>query len=436
MKSPFLFFLKLYFKVSLTPIENSIRNELFNKHSFRIPENLNGSWRTLPQFLRRAVSLVLTRANSKCLVSKIIVLDTSPNAETERRDYLNIVDDSSVYLIFRKELPNDFVFFGKLSLLIKLLILTVVLLPRFIFKKNREKTAHVLLELVECELILKRLKNFRCEKLFVFGAFEKDASFQQLMFKLNKISATIIPSSNPISLYYKTVIASSFAFTAPYQAIEFEKLKNMWEVDVFLRWPPFDYPRIPLNKSTRRAAYDLGFMSSGMYLREQLGFATVGDGQLNRAEQMLILMLKQALEKKLIKNFIIYLHPLEKRSKENLQLSSDYYKNVFGENVMFGAFDKSSRDTFSEVEIAISGFSSVLMERLYGGHKVIFAPMGELQNFYYDSRIDQLSVNSLPEFIALYSTVLQQTNKEYFETFCLQSYLSHFRNIPNVYISK
>ena len=72
--------------------------------------------------------------------------------------------------------------------------------------------------------------------------------------------------------------------------------------------------------------------------------------------------------------------------------------------------------------IGISGFSSAQIERLYGGYRTLFAPMGFLKNYFKDERLDKISVNDYPELETSILKLLGTSDEDFFKEYHLTDY--------------
>src|SRR5690606_35874957 len=133
--------------------------------------------------------------------------------------------------IFRDVLYNELSTFAKIWNLFLLGLLFFLLLPSSIFIRDRAKVSLILLELTEAALLADLIKKYKVRELYIFSAFEKDIIFlSHFLGSVFGVKITIVPSSNPISLYYRRVICHTFIFTAPFQEKEFELLKKDWHI--------------------------------------------------------------------------------------------------------------------------------------------------------------------------------------------------------------
>lgn len=237
--------------------------------------------------------------------------------------------------------------------------------------------------------------KYDVKNISLFSAFEKDVLF--LSYYLSKelnLHVKIIPSSNPISMFYKKVFCDTFVFTAPFQKKEYEILKDNWSVKEFENWPPFGSDKVLINNvDTEIREKVIGFISSGLELRRFLKFTSFNDNEY-LAEIHLIEFLNKFITENLDYSLIIYLHPLEKSTNENLEFVTKFYKESFTQSVRFAPINTPTKQSFNLCNIGVSGFSSAQMERLWAGHKTLFAPFHYLSNYFNDIVLDSISGTS------------------------------------------
>ena len=403
--------------------EGLIINDLFYKFSYRYTKPESLSFASSFRYFRRSVLLLVKRNNrvEKAFDKASYVYDNKLSFENVDKDYLKFNGVEKVGFISRDSLPNELNTFGALGLILQLLVLFGFLLPFSLLSKDKAKSSLILLELTENLLLAKALKNLMCKEVYVFSAFEKDTMFASYLLEQNGIKVYLVPSSNPISNYYKHVICHSFIFTAPFQLKEFEGLKENWFVKEKRSWKPFESHMVKLNKGRNVPPYKIGFVSSAMFLRAEMDHNNPSGNNDFEAEMALIEGLKMYLSKRK-HSLIIYLHPFEKSSKENQQTAISFYEKQFGNQIAFAPCHELSKLHFNMCSLAVSGFSSAQIERLYGGYKVLFAPMGHMKNYFSDERLDAISAQSYNDLELKLDKILLMPDDTYFDFYRLQDY--------------
>jgi hypothetical protein len=231
----------------------------------------------------------------------------------------------------------------------------------------------------------------------------------------------LIPSPNPISNYYNKVICSTFIFTVPYQEMEYQTFKQNWIVEDFMHWPLAGYQSIVKTMKRPTVKKNIGFISSGNWLRYKLGHGETGKGYFEAEKNLLDILESFILENEDWKLYIS-LHPLERRNEEFLKSSIEYYSKIFGDKFEFVPFDKVTRENPDIFDVAISGYSSAMFERLFAGYKTLFSQKGMRENFYGDERLSSITCNTRASFKKLISQVSEIENDDFFTKFNLNSY--------------
>ena len=416
-----------FIKISLTGLSGQrlskqIVSDLFNKFSYRYNLAQKGSYKSLLRYFVYAFRLIITRRSKKSNTSEIVVFDGSGASEKSRIEYLESLGHKQLSFISRDNLPNQLSFWSRVGLVIGLFITSIWLFPIWLFRKDRTRLALILLEATECSLIRAHLKSAKSTHVFIFSAYEKEISFlSYFLAKTGGIKVWLFPSPNPIRFYYQTVVCDTFCFSAPFQKIEFEELNINWQVRDTLMVPPPGYTEIEIFHENKETHNIIGFVSSGGHLRKKLQHTNNFEEADFKAEEATLSTL-QAIIKKEEYQLIIYLHPIEKRDQKSIDLSIHYYREIFGEQVKFAPFDQPSKRHFSLCNVAVSGFSSAQIERLHGGHKTLFTPMGFLPDYFRDPRLRGISANTQQELLDLIKESLSLSNSDFFAKHRLQEY--------------
>ena len=424
---PFSTFLLLLLKrLTGNALSRLVIKDLFQKFSYRYSKTGSNSLLNLLRYLLKAIRLIFSQPNNLILKSTSIVFDGAASSEVQRLDYLNSIGITDTLFVSREKMNVAFSLKEKIGICFMLFISTFLIFPLYLVRSDKAKIALIILELTELAVLSKIISESGCKKCYVFSAYEKDISFLGYYFKyIKKIEVSLFPSPNPISIFYKTVICNRFFFTAPFQMIEYEALKNNWDCDATEIIPPPGFNDIVRYNENHKATHEIGFVSSGGHLRKALSHTNNFNNADNLAEEATIKVVSE-LSKKANIRVIVYLHPLEKKSADAIKISEEYYQNCFGTNVAFAPYDQPSKWHFYLCKIAVSGFSSAQIERLFGGYKTLFAPMGYLKNYFGDARLESISANNNSELEKLIIDNLDISEEFFFSKYNLKSY--HFSN--------
>lgn len=403
--------------------EKLLIHDLFHKFSYRYNNTLASSYRAPLVYLKKSIQLIFTDRTytPDSLAWKTCVFAHGHEYKAGRKDYLKYNGVVDTNFVFREQLPNDLGFFARVTLFLFLFFVFVCILPFSLFRTDKAKASLILLEIAENALLYRSLKSMNIKKLYFFSAFEKDAYFTCYLLQSGCIEVSMVPSGNPLSFYYERVFCTQFVFTAAFQQLEYHHLKSNWIVGSTVQWKPFESQSVKLNSGEKKHAYDIGLVSSGMQLRAHLGH-TNALGKNDYYAEMALVKALQEFRTAHQKSLIVYLHPFEKSSKEHLEFSKAYYKELFGADVSFAPLDESSKLNFHLAAIGISGFSSAQIERLYGGYRTLFAPMGFLKNYFKDERLDKISVNDYPELETSILKLLGTSDEDFFKEYHLTDY--------------
>jgi hypothetical protein len=137
---------------------------------------------------------------------------------------------------------------------------------------------------------------------------------------------------------------------------------------------------------------------------------------------MLIETLNKFLDESNVGKMLIFLHPLEKSKKEHLDYCVKYYRDLFGDKIDFAPLDAPSRLQFAMASIGISVYSTLQTERLYGGYKTLFAPMGYLKNFFQEDRFENISIQNYDDLKRLVDATSKMSADEFFKNYDLEEY--------------
>jgi hypothetical protein len=407
---------------------NASLDDVFHKFSYRISESQLKANFIYLRYLKKAISELFKNSSihEDIQDSDLIIFDSSIKGKENRESYLTgLLNYEKANWIYRESLPNGISLFGKFIYSLFLLI-TGVYFQLFKNKsENKAQLALFLLESVEWLKIMKYCCKLETRKFLFFCAYEKDANFISyfLMNEL-KFSVQFVPSPNPLGNFYKKVVCSVFTFTTPFQKYQYEQLKENWFVNEFITWPIFNHHQLKqliphFNYTTIKNT--VGFMSSGNWLREELGEKELGLGE-REAERELMSCLKEFIEKNQEISLTIFLHPYEKRTQERIQRSIAFYKNMFGENVKLADLKKSTIQQLDLVDVGVGVYSGVLFERLFVGFKTMFGLFNMPHNYFSDDRLLKISAYSSDDFNRKLQELISLKNEDYIEKFHLKEY--------------
>jgi hypothetical protein len=423
-KNPALFFYRCLLCGPFSFKAGASVSDLFFKFCYRYDKPDKRSFLTPLRYSKQAISLLFRNVPSNSYAEgSYFVFDEKPSFYESDLSYLKAIGISNPSIIMRHGMVNELSFIEKLAFSLSILPAGLICVIFSMLSRDKAKPAIIITELVEAYLLADFLKKRNANQLLIISAFEKDIFFLAhfLSTKMN-IAVSLFPSPNVISLYYKKVTCASFIFSVPYQVFEYEKLKKNWRIGKAEMWPQYGFDSIELRDVTQPAPqYKIGLGSSGMALRKHLRHTVSIDAAFT-AEFAMIDAMQSFLSENKNYSILVLLHPLEKSTPANLQFSTDYYRNIFGDNIEFAPFDRPSKSVLSMTDVTVSGFSSSQFERLFGGHKVLFAHMGHLENYYPDPRLKKISASDSAELSAAIKQMSDMDADEYFSHYDLIPY--------------
>jgi hypothetical protein len=419
-----------------------ILSDLFHKFTYRYSRSDGQSSLAVPRYYYHSLRLLWKK--------------WSEYPQTERADFV-VYDGNVIYLEERinylkgleDEQPGEYIFRNKLNMplsfwtrLFTCLHLSVLVLPIWIyslFHSDKARSAMVLQELTELVSLYARLRQLGTKRVVIFCAHEKDTPLISRFLMKKGIQVDMAPSPNPISFHYKTVICDTYYYTCPFQREEYEELSENWIINGDGDWPPFRFDEVNVDEDPKSALFGIGFISSAMFMRKHLGHNIMEDDAELKAEMALIESLKKYLPAKNLQNdFIVFLHPLERHSEERIQLAKEYYEDVFGFKPQFAPTDQNSRECFELASVAVSGFSSSLFERLFGGYKTIIAPMGKMKSYYKDPRLNSVTAESEEALFEILDEVGRMEPEQFFRNYDLMAYhwKSYLTRFPRIQVNR
>ena len=188
-----------------------------------------------------------------------------------------------------------------------------------------------------------------------------------------------IPSEVPLVFFNQTIVTSTLSFCFAYQKEEYDNFKKTMFVRSTQNWAPELYLLSPERFRDKRnelinQTKTIGFYSSANWLREKLGDVDLGHNDRENEELLLDALIKICNKRNLALE--IYLHPLEKKEKHTANVKS-YYEAIINQgNVSIGSLFKASIESFDQVNLAVSLYSTLMFERIFFGFKTILAPWG------------------------------------------------------------
>ncbi len=401
-------------------------------NSFRIGTNFWDSWSI---YFRRFGKVALCLLNSKPSFRKysaadVWIYDNSPKDEKLRLQFIEMHSNDRIGgSVYRETLLYSAHFGARLLNLALLFLLFVGLIPIWIFTENKSCTALIFNEFFEITNLVYILKTNGAKSLYFFCIFEKDANLTHLVLNKFGIETRKITSETPLAFWNKIILTDTLILCFEYQTDEAAFFKDTIRYKLKTVWSPETAPSYisKYSSSTHKTTENknvIGFYSTGNWIKSERGetleSATVLDEE-NNLKTMLseYLKLNSSLELK------IYLHPKEKSSLA-LSDTKAHYQSYFGmQNYSLANLDQPTSFLFDEINIAVSLFSTIVLERIYFGFKTIIMPLSYTNFPIQPSGLYNISVFSQADLFAKIDDNLNLTNGDFFFKYGLQNYTKH-----------
>lgn len=262
-----------------------------------------------------------------------------------------------------------------------LIHVSVFFWPLFIaslFSKRKYHWPLLLMESIESDMLLRLVKAHHIKNLHYFCIYERDANLNAYLLMQNGVYVNKIPSEVPLAFWNKTIVSNSLSFCFAYQEEEYNNFRDTICVDEVKFWAPEKAIKAPQRffskgRTKTEFAYDIGFYSSGMWLRKQENSKFQDDSSVEREEWLLNELFNFC--KTNGRTLRIYTHPIEKWIDKREKTQHHYQGYLEHAGVSIQDFDRSSNEEFDEVNIGIALFSTLMFERIYFGFKTLLLPL-------------------------------------------------------------
>jgi hypothetical protein len=251
-------------------------------------------------------------------------------------------------------------------------------------------------------------------RIIWFGAFEKGTPLLIDWFRRYRgIEVTIVPSINPLRNFYRHVVADKVVLTAPFQQEEVESgLSEGWVYKECVWWPPYGHERMleVAGRNVQRGV--IGFMSSGNWLRRELGKDQL-DPEWEQAEIMALRWCQLLVQRRQGVALRVFLHPLEKKDPSLLARALAHY-GTLGIPATDIVSDRGGIAHPELMDVAVAVYSSALFERLYAGYKCVFVQPGMAPGYFMNGSIRNIIAHDETDFQRSLVRTLGQEEDAYF----------------------
>jgi hypothetical protein len=311
---------------------------------------------------------------------KSAVFDANESSREKREEYLNYFGAKPAYFISRNQLCGSLTGAHRV---IHVLFISLFVLPLIPFSLSRRRVNYALLltEMVEWVNLYYVLKTNRITQLYHFCIYEKDSNFLAYWLQKKEISVSKIPSEVPLTFANKIVIADELCLCFPYQHEEVKMFHETMFVNKLSDWLPemqISYINQYKDKNFEVPVNRIGYYSGAFWFRVKMNHSIADIGSYD-VEHHLLQNIASYLEARPNINLLVFLHPHEKKNPAHFEETKQYYRTVFGEELLkrveFTEANVRSTDCFHLINIGLSVFSTIVFERLSLGFKTLLAPM-------------------------------------------------------------
>ena len=396
----FVFFNQLLHIIGFAKKENNKSIGIFcllNKPSFRLLDEQHDNNKTIFKFIKDILDVEVKKDNVK-KTKEILVFEES-NAASKRKDYLNYVvyGDIDMDFIGRTQL----LYFDSNLEKILFFLISVFNLPFLVLLSLKKQTIPGNLGLLHYQVIeianFLKHSNLNYQKIHLFNMYENDMNLLgYLLLKKNKPFIKH-PSPGPLMAHNKWIVTDELAIEIPYQKEELMALEFCSYNKLVDYLPENGHNYLELyKKGIDSPKGTIGFYSHAGWLRAKQKRQKTVFAKPEYEEKLLNWMNLYFKDKK-SNQIVVFLHPKEMHEDVILETTNYYSSMLFNINYRISNTGEPNHNTFAEVEIAISYYSTILFERLLCGFKS-FCYVKGLKGFpIKQSSLDQICFNDFPE---------------------------------------
>ncbi|MFZ4784684.1 MAG: hypothetical protein ACOYLH_04345 [Flavobacteriales bacterium] len=298
----------------------------------------------------------------------------------------------------------------------------------FIKSSSRANRALLIREIYENAILVNEIQARGLKHIYHFVPYEKDANVFSLLMKKLQVKCTFIPSAGPISKHNHTMIADEIVLVTPYQMEEYErKWKDQIRFEKLLRWIPeraFTYIDLYRNRTFQFHEKTIGYYSHGSWVR--LKHKHHSAELAAKKEEWILSLLKLYVESHPDVNLIIFPHPRERKTELLEETKAYYSKHVGVDRVAISSNEKSSAESFDQVELAVAAYSSIVYERLFCGFKMIIGSQERTGFPMENSSLSQIVFYNYSEMEHFVDDAFGMPNDAFFKQYGIDSF--HYSN--------
>lgn len=406
---------------------------LIQGHSYRIPGQQGDRIILFFIYFKQSLTLLLRSTNRHIDNNgdtSYALFDGTIEAIPRRKAYFQKLPRKKPYAyLYREDLGISGHFLEKLLFLLVLLPFSLATFCWCLFSKRSAIIGLLQLEFTELFCLMLHLRELNSTHLYFFCSFEVDGNLISAYLMDQNIDVHRIPSSVPLSFYYRSVIASEFTFTAPFQREEAEEYADLWMVDRTSHLPCFTFQLLEPSlldhdqfNTANTGQATLGFLSSGVWRRKERGDNKIEMGDWE-AEEILMTFLQTFLTKHPDIKLFVFLHPCERETAQLHSKALKTYQDFFStDQVSIAPQNDPSYLHFNKADVSFSVYSSANIEMLFCGHKAFYCPIGLDLHQYETTSLRQISLLSYEAFEAATLKSLPLSGEDFFTSFGIEDY--------------
>lgn len=394
--------------------------EYLYKTTYRFPKkNLNDIFMSF-RIYKRMFFAIINKKKSFVHYNQFngyAAFDGSLKGAELRFNYLKAFDKQSPDLIISKD---DLLYYMDFfTTLISISFLAFTLVPVAIislFSKNKFHFPLIMKECLECFYLQELLLKHKIKTVNYFCIYERDANLCAYILMKAGFYVNKIPSEVPLTFFNQVIVANQLSFCFAYQQEEFEEFKQTMFVDKTELWAPEQILNAPerfLSKREFEPQHDIGFFSSGNWLRAELGDVDLGHNDKENEELILRGLITYSETNNL--RLKIFLHPIEKKIENRVAFEKYYFEFSEIKNICIADYNTPSIAGFDEINIGVSLYSTLMFERIYLGFKTILAPLGYDEFPIKESFFKNICANNINELYSKLDSNLNLSTKDFFQ---------------------
>jgi hypothetical protein len=394
--------------------------DLFYKLSFRNSKEKQKDIFFSLRCLKKMFFRILFTKNSFREISEsgIAVVDALFLNNDLRLSYIDYFTKQEPSLFIAKnELQFGFNFIHKIFLVFMLLILSPVVILLSLTDIQKQRWPMILNEFFEYVCLAWLLNKKKIKAVCYFCIYEKDSNIVAWLLMRQNIYVNKIPSEVPLYFFNQVIVANQLSFCFAYQQEEFNAFKKTMFVTKTEQWGPEQILTAPARffkeRGMKKPVFDIGFFSSGNWLRAQLGDIDLGHHDKENEELILRGLIKYSQDNNLLLR--LFLHPIEKKIENRIACEKYYFEFSEIKNLSIADYNNPSIEGFDEVNIGVSVYSTLMFERIYLGFKTIIAPFDYDEFPIKQSSLNQICVHNMQQLYAKLDINLKLTTIDFFQ---------------------